>query len=287
MDKKKILFSIGNFIPDKTFLKLKFRYKIGKNLNLKNPKTYNEKIQWLKLYDRNPYYTKCVDKVEVKKIVEDKIGKEYVIPTIGIYDNFDQINFDVLPKSFVIKCTHDSGGIVLCEDKTKLNLISCEKKINSSLKNNYYKNHREWPYKNIRPRIIVEKYIKDKKTKTLPDFKFFCFDGKVKFLFVAVDRPKNTKFNFYDTNFKRIPVKQHYPNFDVDVSKPKNFDKMIEICQKLSKGIPHVRIDLYNVNGKIYFGEMTFYHFSGFEKFEPEVYDIEFGSYIKLPLEDK
>lgn len=278
--------SIGlfNLIPDEIYLKLKYRIKMKKKLNLQKPETYNEKIQWLKLYDRKPEYTKLVDKYEVKKIVSEKIGEEYVIPLLGVYNSFDEIDFEKLPNQFVIKCTHDCGGIVICKDKKMFNKDEAKRFINKHLKTNYYYMHREWPYKNVIPRIIIEKYIVDESNVELKDYKFFCFNGEPKMLFIAVDRPYDTKFNFYDMNFKKLPFMQHYKNFDRVAEKPKGFEKMIELARVLSKDIPHIRVDFYNVNGQVYFGELTLYHFSGFEKFEPEEYDKFLGDEIKLPI---
>lgn len=275
-------------LSDKNFLKLKYKEKIGKKLNLDNPKTYNEKLQWLKLNDRNPEYTKMVDKYEVKQYVADNIGKEYIIPTLGVYNNFDEIDFESLPNKFVIKCTHDSGGIVICEDKNKFDVKEAKNKIDKCMKKNFYYAFREWPYKNIKPKIIIEKYMTDESGIELKDYKFFCFNGEPKFLFVAIDRPNNTKFNFYDMNFCKLPFKQHYENFDKKIEKPKGFNKMVELSKKLSKDIPHVRVDFYDINGQVFFGEMTFYHFAGLEKFEPEEWDYKIGNMLVLPkIEEK
>lgn len=274
---KKILKKITKIIPTKIYLKIKYRLKIGKKLNLKHPQTYNEKIQWLKINDKNEKYIKLVDKYEVKKYVEKKIGKEHIIPTIGVYKSFKEIKIEELPKEFVMKCTHDSGGVIICKDKNKINWNEIEKKINKLLKENYYYSGREWPYKKIQPRIIVEKYMVDESGTELKDYKFFCFNGRAKMLFVAKDRPFATKFNFYDMNFNKLPFKQHYENFEEKLEKPIGFEKMVKLAEKLSEGLKHVRVDFYNINGEIYFGEMTFYHFSGFEKFEPEEWDEKVG----------
>ena len=272
---------------DRKFIEKKFFLRMNKKLNLNNPQTFNEKLQWLKLYDRNPEYTKMVDKYEAKKYVANIIGEEYIIPTLGVYDKFEDINFATLPNQFVIKCTHDSGGLIICKDKTKLNIKEARKKINKSLKRNYFYTGREWPYKNVKPRIIIEKYMVDESKKELKDYKFFCFNGEPKLLFVAKDRPFATKFNYYDMNFKKLPFKQHYENFNDYIEKPKGFEKMIELSKKLSKDIPHVRVDFYDINGKVYFGELTFYHFSGFEKFEPEEWDKILGDMLKLSEEKR
>lgn len=205
---------------------------------------------------------------------------------MGIFDSFDEINFDELPDQFVLKCTHDSGGLIICKDKSKLDIASAKSKINDSLKNNYYLDGREWPYKNVKPRILCEKYMVDESGYELKDYKFFCFDGVAKFLFEACDRGvegEEVKFDFYDINWKHLPIKQGHENYEGSHQKPNNFDEMIAVAEKLSKGFPHVRVDLYNINGKIYFGEMTFFHFSGVVPFQPAVWDEVFGSWITLP----
>lgn len=289
-DPKKIFFSIGmhgglKFLSDKCYLKLIYWSNIGKKLNLDNPATYNEKIQWLKLHDRKPEYTMMVDKYEVKKYVENCIGKDKVIPTIGIYNSWKEINFEELPEQFVIKCTHDSGGVCICKNKQEFNFEMAKKKINKLLKRNFYYTGREWPYKNVKPRIIIEQYMEDESGYELKDYKFFCFNGNVEMMFLATDRNAKTEtcFDFFDKEFNHLNIINGHPNTTKKITKPENYDLMIELAEKLSKNIPHVRIDFYNINGKIYFGEMTFYHFSGFIKFEPEEWDYKFGELIKLP----
>ena len=273
-----------NFLSDEKYLKLKYRIIFGKRLDLNNPKTFNEKLQWLKLYDRKDLYTKLVDKYEVKKYVANIIGSECIIPTIGVYDNFDEIDFNCLPNQFVIKCTHDSGGLVIVKDKNKLDIKSARRKINKSLKKNFYYLGREWPYKNVKPRIIIEKYMEDSNLDDLRDYKFFCFHGVPKFMFVATDRQiGKTKFNFYDLNFKLLPFVQGHPNDMRKIEKPVSFNKMVEYAKKLSQDIPHVRVDFYEIGEKVYFGEMTFYHYSGFTSINPEEWDEKLGSYIILP----
>lgn len=271
------------WIPDEKYITIKYKLEMNQKLNLKEPKTFNEKLQWLKLYDRNPEYTKMVDKYEAKKYVADIIGQEYIISTLGVWDKFEDIEFDKLPKQFVLKPTHTSGNVFICKDKEKINYKQLRKIINKWLKRNYYLIHREWPYKNVRPRIIAEQYMVDESGTELKDYKFFCFNGEPKLLFVAKDRPYATKFNYYDMDFKKLPFKQHYKNFNDYIEKPKGFEKMIELSRKLSKDIPHVRVDFYDINGKVYFGELTFYHFSGFEKFEPEEWDRILGDMLELP----
>lgn len=267
--------------PEKT-IKKKFKDNMGYNLDLDNPITFNEKLQWLKLNDNNSLYTKLVDKYEVREYISNEIGKEYLIPLIGVYDTFEEIDFDKLPNKFVLKCTHDSGGVLICKDKKLFDKKNARKFFNKRLKRNFYYAGFEYPYKNIKPRIICEEYMVDESGYELKDYKFFCFDGEVKALFLATDRPRNTKFDFYDRNFNRINVKQYYENSDKEHVKPQGFEKMIKLSEMLSKEIPHVRIDFYNINGKIYFGEMTFYHFCGYKPFTPNEYDYIFGKWINI-----
>lgn len=272
------------WLPDELFLKIMFRLKIGVWPNLKNPKTFNEKIQWLKLHDRNPLYTRLVDKYEVRQYVKDMIGEEYLIPLLGVWDNFDDIDFDALPNQFVLKCTHDSGGLVICKDKSKLNIPAAKKKINACMKRNYYWVLREWPYKNVKPRIVAEKYMEDEPGKGLKDYKFFCFDGIVKAMFVATDREAHqTKFDFFDENFIHLPIKQHYPNNkECKIEKTAGFEEMKRLASKLTSDFPHCRADFYDVGGKVYFGELTFSHFSGLEPMDPMEWDLKFGEMLDL-----
>lgn len=274
-------------LPDKLYLKLYFRFKMKKNLNLSDPLSYNEKLQWLKLYDRKDEYIKLVDKYEVRKYISNLLGDEYLIPIIGVYNSVDEINIEALPNQFVLKCTHDSGGVVICKDKENFDIDYAKKKLTKSLKTNYYYQGREWLYKKIKPRIICEKYMVDESGVQLKDYKFFCFDGEPKAMFIATDRGVDTRFDFFDMKFNHLPFSQHYKNSNKKINKPAGFDKMVELAKVLSKGIPHVRVDFYDINGKIYFGELTFFHFSGFEKFEPEEYDYIFGSWLDLPKASK
>ena len=274
------------FLPDSAFLKIKYRYRMGKKLNLKDPKTFNEKLQWLKLYDRKPIYTTMVDKQEVKKYVADRIGEEYIIPTLGVWDKFEDIDFDYLPNQFVLKCTHDSGGLCICKDKSIFDIAAAKQKINKCLKKNYYYSGREWPYKNIKPRIIAEQYMEDTKTAELRDYKFFTFNGEAKMLFIASERQKQgteTKFDFFDMEFNHLPFTNGHPNAEVLPQKPERFEEMRALAEKLSEGIPHLRVDFYEVDGKIYFGELTFFHWSGMVPFDPEEWDYKIGSWLKLP----
>ena len=292
LKKPKLLFltfghrELLNFISDEKYLKTAYKIKFGKKLDLDNPQTFNEKIQWIKLYDRKPIYTTMVDKYEVKKYVADIIGEEYIIPTIGVWDKFEDIDFDSLPEQFVLKCTHDSGGLVICKDKKKLNLKKAKKKIKTCLKHSFFWGCREWPYKDVKPRIIAEKYMEDTETAELRDYKFFCFNGEAKMIFIATDRQKQgeeTKFDFFDMDFNHLPFTNGHPNAQVLPQKPKCFDEMRTLAEKLSKDIPHVRVDFYEVDGKVYFGEMTFFHWSGMVPFDPPEWDEKIGSWIDLP----
>lgn len=274
------------WIPDKTYLKLIFRVIMKKKLDLKNPKTYSEKLQWIKLYDRNPLYVRLVDKYEVKEYIKEKIGSEYVIPTIGIWDRVEDIPFDQLPSQFVLKCTHDSGGIIICKDKDQFDVKKAKKELNKYLHKSFYWYGREWPYKQVKPRIIAEKYMEDSKTHELRDYKFFSFDGQVKALFIATGRQNpndETRFDFFDESFNHLDLINGHPNADIVPEKPVCFDEMKSLAASISIGIPQVRIDFYEVNGRVYFGEMTFFHWCGLKPFEPEKWDEIFGSWITLP----
>lgn len=281
---------LGKILPDtiaadELYLKLLFRNRMGKKLNLKNPETFSEKLQWMKLYDRNPQYTMMVDKYAVKEYVSKILGEEYIIPTLGVWDSFDEIDFEKLPEKFVLKCTHDSGGLVICTDKSKLNKAEAKSKINHALRRKYYLNTREWPYKNVKPRIIAEKYMVDESGYELKDYKFFVFDGQMRAMFIATDRTADTEtcFDFYDRKFEHLPFTNGHPNAQHTIKKPENFEEMIAIAEKLGKGLPQARIDLYNINGRIYFGEITFFHWSGMKPFKPEEWDYKFGSWFNLP----
>lgn len=271
-------------LPDDLYLKIFYKKKIGKKLNLKNPQTFNEKMQWLKLNDRKEIYTTMVDKYDVKKYVANIIGEEYIIPTIGVYDNFDNINFDELPNKFVIKCTHDSGGVAVCKDKSTFNIEIARKKINDCLKKNFYYLGREWPYKNVKPRIIIEKFLDDEKNEDLIDYKIMCFNGKAQCSFLCLNRRSKEGLNvdFYDLNWNKMPFERHYKQSNIVMEKPENYDLMIELAEKLAKNIPFVRVDFYDIKGKVYFGELTFYPGSGMEEFNPEEWDKKLGDLLVL-----
>ncbi len=274
------------YLSDKLYLKLLFRHRVGHKLNLDNPKTYNEKLQWLKLNNIHSEYTQMVDKIEAKKYVATIIGEKYIIPTIGIYNNVDEIDFNKLPEQFVLKCTHDSGGIVVCKDKSKLDIKQAKDKLKKGWGQNYFKYNREYPYRDLTPRIIAEVYMEDGKTAELRDYKFFCFNGEVKALFIASDRMtsgEETKFDFFDAEYNHLPFTNGHPNAKTKPEKPVQFELMKKLAAKLSQNIPQVRIDFYEVNGNVYFGEITFFHWSGMTPFDPIEWDYKFGEWIKLP----
>lgn len=283
--KRFILFKLARFYSDRRFLESLFPVSVGYKLNLDNPHSYNEKLQWLKLNDRRPEYTQMVDKVEAKKYVSSIIGDEYIIPTLAVYDSVEDIDFESLPQQFVLKCTHDSGGIIVCKDKSHFIKEEAISKLKKGLKRNYYYQNREWPYKNVKPRIIVEQYMEDEDGE-LKDFKFFCFNGEPKYMFIASDRfnsSEETKFDFFDMDFNHLPFLNGHPNTTKPIVKPMGFEIMKSLAAKLSKGIPQIRIDFYDIKGTVYFGEMTFFHWSGLVPFVPIEWDYVFGESIKLP----
>lgn len=278
--------TIGKMLPDRQYVSYMNYLMMHKKLNLKNPQTFNEKLQWLKLYDHNPLYTKMVDKYDAKEYVASIIGEEYIIPTLGVWDKFEEIDFASLPNKFVIKCTHDSGGLVICRNKEKLDFDEMKTKITACLKQRYYWIAREWPYKNVKPRIIAEQYMENPGDEELTDYKWFCFDGKPQFLYIShgLANHETATIDFYDMNYKRMPFKRtDYKSSAVDAPKPKTYDEMIKIAKKLAKGIPFVRIDLYEIKGKVYFSEITFCPCAGWMPIEPPEWDLKLGEYIHLP----
>lgn len=281
------LMGIYNYMPDESYLKKRYFYATGKKLDLNNPKTFNEKIQWLKIHDRKPEYIDMVDKYRVKGVVSNLIGEEYIIPTLGVWNHFDEINFDQLPNKFVLKCTHDSGGVIIVHNKESLKKRSAKRKIENSLKKNFYYLGREWPYKNVKPRIIAESFIEDSEKLVPEDYKIFCFNGIPKLIQVDYDRFTGHKRNLYTTDWKYIDASIEYPSdAGYIIDPPLKLDEMLRLASKLSTGIPHVRVDFYYVNNKIYFGEMTFYHGSGLEKFSSKDLEDIMGQWIAIPLKN-
>ena len=270
---------------DRKFIEKSYFLTTGKKLNLDEPKTYNDKINWIKLNHRDPLLTTMVDKYLVKKYVADIIGEEYIIPTLGVWDKFEDIDFDSLPNQFVLKCTHDSGGLVICKDKSKFNFKSAKKKINKSLKRNYYDYVREWPYKNVKPRIIAEKFISDS-SGGLIDYKTYNINGKFIMTMVCLDRHTGeTKFYFMSKDWKHLvytKASQKKPDFMME--KPASIDKMSELAEKLAVGLPFARVDFYDVDGHPYFGEITFFSDGGTELYHNDEFQQKYGEMIDLSL---
>lgn len=271
-------------LPDFIFLEIVYFKVFHKFFNLSNPKTFNEKLQWLKLNDRNPRYTTLVDKYEVREYIKEKIGEEYLIPLLGVWNTFDEIDFDKLSNQFVLKCTHDSGGIKICTDKRKFDYKEAKKFFSERIKLNYYYSGREWPYKNVKPRIIAEKYMVDESGIELKDYKIFCFNGEPKLIQVDFGRFTEHKRNIYDLNWNLLDLSIQYSNDKKHIiDKPFNLEDMIKLSRILSEGIPHIRVDWYSINGKVYFGELTLYHGNGLEEFNPEIWNLKLGEMINLP----
>ena len=284
--KAKLSKGIKKAMPDKMYLNMMYRKKIGKKLNLKHPITFNEKLQWLKLYNRMPEYTTMVDKYEVKKYVAGIIGEEYIIPTLGIWDRVEDIDFDSLPNQFVQKCTHDSGGLVICKDKSMFDIPKAIDKLKQSLSRNFFWYGREWPYKNVKPRIIAEPLLSGELDQ-LKDFKIYCFNGLPAYCQVIGNRTKDMTIDFFDLDWVHQPFIGLNPlsqNSKVEIPRPRYLDLMKEFAGILSKNTYFCRIDFYEINNKLYFGEITFYPLSGFGIFRPNEWNTIIGNLIELPL---
>lgn len=278
----------SHLIPDKTMLSIQYKAHFNKKLNLKAPKTFNEKLQWLKLYNRDTEQIRLVDKYEVKKYIADTIGEEYVIPTLGVYDSFDEIDFSKLPERFVLKCTHDSGSTVICHNKESFDIEAARKKLTQKLSMNLFWHGREWPYKTVRPRIIAEKYVTFD-GEAPEDYKFFCFNGEAKCFKVDYDRFKNHRANYYTLQGELMKFGEVVcpPDFERKVRLPKHLDRMVDLATRLSAGHPFLRVDFYELGDSILFGELTFYPAAGFGLFTPEEWDNTLGEWIKLPSKKK
>lgn len=273
-----------NWMPDKWYLSLKFRSKMGYWMNWKHPKTFNEKLQWLKIYDRNPLYTKLVDKYEVRKYISSKIGEEHLVPLLGVWENPSDIDFNSLPNQFVLKCTHDSASIIICEDKSKFDFDLVKQKMQHHLSINYYHPSREWPYKNVKPQIIAEKYIRDPNIPDLKDYKFQVFNGTVQNCFVCSKRfmPQGLHVTFFDKNWETLNFTKKYPKECELPKKPLFFKEMLMISEQLSKDIPFVRVDFFETPSNFFISELTFYPGAGFEKFSPNDWDLKMGALLKI-----
>lgn len=273
------------WLSDEAILKKQFKCRMGTELNLENPQTFNEKLQWLKLYDHNPEYTRMVDKNTARGFIAERVGEQYVVPALGVWERFDDIDFDSLPEQFVLKCNHDSGGLVICKDKKSFNREAARKKITKCLKRNYYYVSREWPYKGVKPRIIAEPFLADEADGELRDYKFFTFGGKPKILYITQgSREKhNVAADFFDMDFNHLELTMDHENGAVPPHPPKNFELMQELAEKLCAGTPELRVDFYEVNGRVYVGELTFFHCTGNAPVHPEAWALKLGQWIKLP----
>lgn len=274
---------------DAIYLKIRYFLYFGKRLHLKNPQTFSEKIQWLKLYNRKPEYTVMVDKYAVKDYVKSIIGEKYIIPTLGVWNCFDEIDFDKLPEKFVLKTTNGGGGegVVICKDKRNLDRNTAKRKIENSIKHNIYTTLKEWPYKDVHPQILAEELLEFPNDTDLYDYKFFCFNGEPKYCQVISGRNRGMAIDFFDNDWKHQPF--HEPKFfpfaKEEPTKPIGFEQMQILARKLAQNIPFVRIDFYDIGGTIYFGEITFFPTSGFGGFLPQKWDLEFGKLLLLPID--
>lgn len=283
--------TIAPLLSDESYLKLNYRMVFGRKLNLKNPKTMSEKLQWLKLYDRKPEYSMMVDKCDAKKFVSSIIGDEYIIPTYGVWDRSADIEWDKLPNQFVFKCTHDSGGIIIVKDKDKANRAEIGEKLDRMLKRNYYRTGgREWPYKNVKPRIMAEQFMisNDTPNHDIPDYKFFSFNGEPRVLLFCTERKNgSSKWDFYDMEMQRINVAAlHHETTNLNLAdfvSREVFEKMKEISRALAKVKAYVSVDLYYINGQIYFGELTFFSGGGWLQYNPADFDLKLGEMLTLP----
>lgn len=281
------IMSLLSFLPNKPYIKLFYFATTGKKLNLKNPKGYNEKLQWLKINDKNPEYSKLVDKLAVREHVNGILGGENFFPLLGVWQTFDEIDFNSLPNSFVLKCNHDSGSTKVIKDKASLTEKDY-KKLNKfykgRLKSDFFYAGREYPYKGLPRYIMAEQLMIDESNpeKSIEDYKFFCFNGEPKIMFVATDRSTDCRFDFFDMDFNHLDIVNIHPQSDKEIKKPEKFEEMKEIAKKLSKGMKQVRIDLYELNGKIYFGEYTFFHGGGFSLFNPPKWEEQLGDWIEI-----
>lgn len=272
---------------DEKYLKKEYFLYTGKQLDLENPKSFNEKIQWLKLYDRKPIYTTMVDKYATKEYVANLIGNEYIVPLLGVWNTPDEIDFESLPQQFVLKTTHDSGTVIICRDKDKLNIDEVKRRLWKSLRRNYYLVHREWPYKDVSRKIIAEQYLESEEGKGLRDYKFFNFNGKSMFVYISegLENHSTARISFFDFNGEALPFNRlDYKPLD-NCAFPSNFQNMKEISDLLARKLelPFVRTDFYSVNNKIYFSEITFSPCAGLMPLSPEKYDLELGKLIQLP----
>ncbi|MBQ8429666.1 MAG: glycosyl transferase [Clostridia bacterium] len=270
------------FIPTKPYLKMVYKIKTGKKLNLKNPVGFNEKLNWLKLYEQSPEYTDLVDKIKVREYIKEKVGEDICFPLLGQWNKYEDIDFNTLPDQFVLKCNHDSGSVKIIKDKSAINHKEFSRFFKSRLKMNPYAIGREYPYKKVKPMIMAETYMVPEGAKDIEDYKFFCFNGKPEIMFIATDRSVDVKFDFFDMDFNHLDIVNIHPQSGTPIKKPALFEEMKAMAAKLSEGMKFVRIDLYEIEGKIYFGEFTFFHGGGFWLFKPDEWEMKLGNLIEI-----
>lgn len=279
-------YGVLNWLPDRQYLSLFYWANTGEKMDMNNPQTFNQKLQCLKLRDRNPTFTQMVDKLAAKDYAAQYIGEEHIIPTLGVWEHVEDIDFNMLPKQFVLKCTHDSGGLVICKDKAQFDVDKARRKLKKSLRRNFYKYGREWPYKDVPRRIIAEKYMSDNEAdkENLTDYKIFCFDGEPEFVMTVRDRrTSKTMHRWYTKGWELTDLDlDGRGEKKIAESRPAQLEEMLEYARVLSKGLKHLRVDMYVIEGKVYFGELTFYHMSGTEAFYPKSWDMELGKYIDI-----
>lgn len=273
--------SLG-FLSDEKYLRLLFRLRMGRKLDLDNPKTFCEKLQWLKIHGREEIYTTMADKYLAKQFIASKIGEKYVVPLLGVWDRFDDIDFDALPDKFVLKCNHDSGSAIICRDKTKLDKENARKILEKSLKTDYFILKREWPYKNINRRIIAEEYLEDEPGVNLFDYKFFCLNGIPRIMYVIEGASDNPTEAFFDMEQNYLDLEMEDPRPEIPPRLPESFDEMKRLAAELSEGVPFLRVDFFCVKGRLYVGELTFFHESGFGEIKPKEWDEKLGNMLDL-----
>lgn len=273
-------------MSDEAFLRKSYRIHLGETPDLKNPKTYNEKMQWLKLHDRKSIYTQMVDKYAMREFVAEKAGEEYLVPLLGVWERAEDIDFDALPEQFVLKCNHNSGlGMCVCRDKSKLDIQKVREKLKKGLAQDYYLLNREWPYKDVKRKITAEVYLKDSEDKDLTDYKFFCFGGEPKVMYITKENSGLPGMDFFDMDFNHLDLCMDDQPAKIMPEKPVCFEEMKRVAAVLSAGVPQLRVDFYQVNGKIYVGELTLYHGSGLTKTTPAEWNQRLAEWIVLPKE--
>ena len=281
----RIMYALS-FLPDKLYLRLFYFATTGRMLHFRNPRGYNEKLQWIKIYDRHPEHSKLVDKVAVREHIKEVWGEEHLFPLLGYWECFDEIDFSVLPNQFVLKCNHDSGSTKVIRDKASLtreDMDALRKHFTNRLKHDFYYAGREYPYKGLKRYILAEACMVDERNpdKSIEDYKFYCFNGEPKIMLVVSDRATNCRFDFFDMDFIRLDIVRSKPNSSIPPQKPEKFEEMKKVASELCEGIRHVRIDMYELNGKLYFGEYTFFPGGGFQLFHPEEWEQRLGDWIE------